>query len=515
MHLFDFLDKTAEAQPGALAVVHGEQVLTYGELASLSKKLANALNATSVAAGAKVATWMPNHALFFVCQFGIHRTHHVWMPLNPRATATEVSEVMAEFKAEWLFVHSAFKVHLALIRERVPSLKGIVAVDEAFDGLPSLLQWIAGGDDSCPDPEVAMTDFVTLLTTGGSTGRPKGVMRMSVNWATMIANYRLALPHDRPPVNLAVTPLTHVAGDVALSILAQGGTVVIIPSTDPQLILHSIQQYQITSLFLPPTIVYALLAQPNVREFDYSSLRYLMYGAAPMSLQKLDEAWQVFGPVMTQLYGLMEVTSTATIMRPSEHAASRSKMPTRLASCGRASPSVMIDIIDDKGDRVPPRTKGEVAIRGNTLMKGYDANPSATAEAVQNGWFRSGDVGFKDEQGYLYLVDRKKDLIISGGFNIFPGEVEQIIWTHPAVQDCAVIGVPDDKWGEAVTAVIELKPGMSVVEDDVISLCKERLGSIKAPKKVVVWKALPRSNVGKVLKKDIRAHYWKATGRAI
>jgi acyl-CoA synthetase (AMP-forming)/AMP-acid ligase II len=234
-----------------------------------------------------------------------------------------------------------------------------------------------------------------------------------------------------------------------------------------------------------------------------------------MSLQKLDEAWEVFGPVMTQLYGLMEVTSTAAMMRPSEHAASRGAKPGRLASCGRGSPSVMIDIIDDKGNSMPPGTRGEVAIRGNTLMKGYDANPSATAEAIQNGWFRSGDIGFKDEQGYLYLVDRKKDLIISGGFNIFPGEVEQIIWTHPAVQDCAVIGVPDDKWGEAVTAVVELKPGMSLVEDDVISLCKERLGSIKAPKKVVVWQALPRSNVGKVLKKDIRAHYWKHVGRAI
>lgn len=515
MRLFDYLDKSAELHPGTAAVIDGDTSLTYEELAKFSKQFANALLATSVTPGAKVATWMPNHAYFFVCQFGIHRTRNVWMPLNPRATAAEVIDVMAEFKAEWLFIHSAFKAHVEAIREMVPSLKGVVCVDQGFGGLPALREWIASSSAICPDPDVAMTDFVTLLTTGGSTGRPKGVMRMSVNWATMIANYRLALPHAAPPINLAVTPLTHVAGDVALSILAQGGTVVIAPSAAPQVVLRSIEQHKITTFFLPPTIVYALLSQSNVREFDYSSLKYLMYGAAPMSVQKLHEAWNVFGPVMTQLYGLMEVTSTAAIMSPAEHAASFKTKPSRLASCGRGSPSVMIDILDDAGNRAAPGTKGEVAIRGNSVMRGYEANPAATADAIKGGWFRSGDIGFKDEQGYLYLVDRKKDLIISGGFNIFPGEVEQVIWTHPSVQDCAVIGVPDEKWGEAVTAVLELKPGMSLDESEVIALCKDKLGSIKAPKKVVVWDALPRSNVGKVLKKDIRAHYWRQTGRAI
>jgi acyl-CoA synthetase (AMP-forming)/AMP-acid ligase II len=238
-----------------------------------------------------------------------------------------------------------------------------------------------------------------------------------------------------------------------------------------------------------------------------------MYGAAPISVDKLREAWTVFGPVMTQLYGLMEATSTVSIMAPEEHA--NALELARFGSVGRGSPLVMIDVFDETGQPLAPGEKGEVVCRGSNLCKGYEGNPEATQTAFRNGWFHTGDIGFKDADGYLHLVDRSKDLIISGGFNIYPGEVEQVLWTHPAVQDCAVIGVPHEKWGEAVTAVVELKPGASVPEAELMALCKEQLGSIRAPKSVEIWKTLPRSIVGKVLKKDIRERYWKDTNRSI
>jgi acyl-CoA synthetase (AMP-forming)/AMP-acid ligase II len=216
---------------------------------------------------------------------------------------------------------------------------------------------------------------------------------------------------------------------------------------------------------------------------------------------------------MTQLYGLMEATSTVSIMGPEEHLAALET--ERFGSIGRGSPLVMIDVVNEDGQIAATGEKGEVVCRGPNLCRGYEQNPEATAVAFKSGWFHTGDIGYRDDGGYVRLVDRSKDIIISGGFNIYPGEVEQVIWTHPAIQDCAVIGVPHEKWGEAVTAVVELKPGASVDENDLIELCKHQLGSIKTPKKIEIWDALPRSIVGKVLKKDIREHYWKTSGRNI
>ncbi len=275
---------------------------------------------------------------------------------------------------------------------------------------------------------------MTLLTTGGSTGLPKGVMRVSRNWSTLITNYRLALPVDGPPVNLAVTPLTHVAGDVALAVLAQGGLNVILSKPRPRDILKAIGTHGVTRMFVPPTLLYMMLAEPNVGAFDFGSLRYLMYGAAPISVDKLREAWSVFGPVMTQLYGLMEATSTVSIMTAREHADALSSDDGRFGSIGRGSAMTLIDVVDEAGAPVGPGETGEVVCRGPNLFNGYVDNAEATAKALRNGWFRTGDLGVKDAGGYVRLVDRSKDIIITGGINVFPGEVEQVIWRHPAVR---------------------------------------------------------------------------------
>ncbi|MDA9529024.1 class I adenylate-forming enzyme family protein [Bradyrhizobium sp. CCBAU 25338] len=515
MRLFDYLDKAAEAAPTSVAIVQGETTVSYGELAAESRRFANALNASELEDGAIVATWLPNDTSFFVCQYGTHRTKKVWMPISPRATRNEAVELLNAFGVRWLVVHHGFAARLDEIRAQVPGLVGLVVAGGTVGAYPSLADWIGSQADAYRDADVGPLDFVTLLTTGGSTGLPKGVERTSLNWTTMIANYRMALPLDAPPVNLAVTPLSHVAGDIALATFAQGGTVVLCPDTKPGTVLDQIEKHRISTAFLPPTLAYGLLAEDGVRTRDFSSLRYLIYGSAPMSLAKLREAWEVFGPVMTQIYGLTEITSTAAIMSPGEHDAALRECPARLASCGRGSPSIVVGVVDDDGKPVRVGERGEVALRGNALMRGYFGNAEATGAAVRDGWFRTGDIGYLDESGYLYLVDRKKDLIISGGFNVYPGEVEQIVWKHPSVKDCAVVGLPDEKWGEAVTAVVELKPGQTLVEQELIEQCRLQLGSVKAPKKIVIWDALPRSTVGKVLKKDIRAHFWKETGRAI
>jgi acyl-CoA synthetase (AMP-forming)/AMP-acid ligase II len=513
MRLFDFFDKQADARPDAVAVIYEGEISTYRDIRDQSRRIARALMATDLAPGAKIASWIPNHPSFFAVQIGIHRTPFVWLPLNPRATASECAGNMQAFGADWLFVDAQFAGDVDVIRAAVPTLKGVVALNGAIPGCLPIEAFCGAMPAKCADVDIKPSDMVTLITTGGSTGGPKGVMRSSMNWATLIVNYRLKLFHAEPPINLVATPLSHVAGEVAQAVFAEGGVNIILRKPDPALILEAIERHKITSLFVPPTLLYMMLSRHVPGKHDYGSLRHLMYGAAPISVDKLREAWSVFGPVMTQLYGLMEATSTVSIMAPDEHA--RAIDLGRFGSVGRGSPLVMIDVFDDNGQPVAPLEKGEVVCRGPNLCKGYEGNPEATRTAFQSGWFHTGDIGFRDEEGYLHLVDRSKDLIITGGFNIYPGEVEQVLWTHPAVQDCAVIGIPHEKWGEAVTAVVELKPGASVRESELIALCKEQLGSIKAPKTVEIWEALPRSIVGKVLKKDIRKHYWKDTNRSI
>ena len=513
MRLFDFFDKQADAAPAATAVIYAGQSYTYRSIQDESRRIARALIATDLDRGAKVASLIPNHPSFFAVQLGIHRTPFVWLPLSPRATAPECAASMEAFEASWLFIDAKFAEFVDRIKASVPTLRGIVAVNGEIASCISMEAFCGSRPATALDVDIAPTDMVTLITTGGSTGKPKGVMRMSMNWMTLIVNYRLKLFAGAAPVNLVVTPLSHVAGEVALSVFAEGGINVILEKPDPDLILAAIEHYKITALFVPPTLLYMMLARITPGRHDFSSLRHLMYGAAPISIDKLREAWSVFGPVLTQLYGLMEATSTVSIMGPDEH---RDALHSaRFGSVGRGSPLVMIDVFNKHGHPVATGEKGEVVCRGTNLCGGYNANPEATREAFVDGWFHTGDIGFKDDGGYLHLVDRSKDIIISGGFNIYPGEVEQVLWTHPAVQDCAVIGVPHEKWGEAVTAVVELKPGATVCESELLVLCKDALGSIRAPKQVEIWKTLPRSAVGKVLKKEIRASYWEAANRSI
>ena len=298
-------------------------------------------------------------------------------------------------------------------------------------------------------------------------------------------------------------------------LMATGATHVILPHFDAELVMRAIDREKVTHLFLPPTAIYMMLAHPDIGKYDYNSLECFLYAAAPMSVERLKDCLRVFGPIMAQCFGQVEAPMMCTFFPPHEHVAALNGHEGRLASCGKPALLTAIAIMDDKGKLLPPGERGEIVVRGNLVMLGYYKNPAATEEVSGHGWHHTGDVGYFDEEGFLYIVDRKKDMIISGGFNIFASEVEQVVWSHPAVQDCAVIGIPDEKWGEAVKAVIELKPGKQVSEEEIIALCKERVGSVKAPKSVEFWETLPRSPVGKVLKKNIRERFWAGRSRSV
>jgi acyl-CoA synthetase (AMP-forming)/AMP-acid ligase II len=321
----------------------------------------------------------------------------------------------------------------------------------------------------------------------------------------------------RPPVYLLATPMTHAAGVSAWPVMAEGGAIVVHDGVRPDRIFRSIEHHRVSRLFLPPTAIYALLSAPAVRDVDFRSLRHFVYAAAPMSADKLVEALDVFGPVMTQTFGQAEAPMICTCLSPAEHVEALRTPQTRrrLASCGRPSLVATVGIMDDEGRLLGPEERGEIVVRGDLVMDHYYGDPAATAQARRpGGWHATGDVGFRDEDGFVYIVDRKRDMIITGGFNVYPSAVERVLWSHPAVLDCAVIGLPDEKWGEAVTAVVELKDGAGVTREELIALCKGALGSVQAPKDVL-FRALPRSTNGKVLKRALRDEYWEGQVRLV
>ena len=415
-----------------------------------------------------------------------------------------------------LFYEKKFESFAQLVRERIHAVRHFVCLDMPGALGPQMEDW-ARAQSNAPIHIPWDPDGICMLRgTGGTTGRPKGVMNANRNFETNIAIFLACTRFDGPPVFLGCAPMTHAAGVLAFVTIAASGTVVIQRSFEVQEMLAAIGKHRISSVLIPNTAIYTALSQPNVRKFDYSSLRHLFYGGAPMSAAKLREAIDVFGNVMTTSFGQTEAPTCVTFMGPAEHLdESGAVNEKRLLSCGRPSPFARVALMDEDGNFVPQGQVGEIVVQGGLVMKGYYKNPEATIEASKYGWHHTGDLAYQDEEGYLYICDRKKEIIITGGFNVYPLEVEQVILSHAAVQNCAVVGVPDDKWGEAIKAVVELKPGRTVLADELITLCKQRIGSVKAPKSVDFVDALPRSSVGKVLRKDVRSRYWAGHGRPI
>ena len=404
------------------------------------------------------------------------------------------------------------------LRGKCTQLRQLICIDGNIQGCKALPEWIANLPSTPPAIYCAPDDLAAIMPTGGTTGIPKGVMlshrNLGVSITFSIINNHYA--PDEPIVNLAAAPMTHTAGFLSLPASARGGTVVVLTKPDPKALLDTIERHRVTEFFLPPTVIYRLLEMPGIRQRDFTSLRYFMYGAAPMSVEKLKEALTVFGPVMLQGYGQTEAPGAIASMRPGEHFVDGTvATDERLSACGRPSVLNALAIMDDQGLVQSQGGTGEICVRGDIVMKGYYKQPDKTAETIIDGWLHTGDVGHLDSEGFLHITDRKRDVIISGGFNVYPSEVEQVLWTHPAVLDCAVIGVPDHQWGEAVKAVVELKPGADASAEELIALCKAKLGSVKAPKTIDFVSTLPRSPVGKVLKKNIRDTYWSTSERRI
>ncbi|MFH5231409.1 acyl-CoA synthetase [Antrihabitans spumae] len=504
MRLTDYLDKGASFGTAAPCLTMGDRSYTYGAIVSQSHRIALALNRSGVHPGDKVAILSANDPTAFTCVFGISRAGAVWCPVNPRNEAAENRDLLDLFDCRCLIYQSSFQALVDRIKPDLQTLTTLVCLDGQADGASSFEEWI--GESSTADSEFGPIDDVAMLVgTGGTTGKPKGVMLTGRNIETMSALTLMGYPFDGRPVYLALAPLTHAAGVLCFPILALGGQVVIMPKPDLPQFLSLVEQKRVTHTFLPPTLIYMLLEHPALATTNLESLQCFWYGAAPMSPTRLEEALGRFGPVMAQLFGQSEAPMMISMLPPKDHFNPDGTVArARLASAGRPAPLVTVAIMDANGNLLPTGERGEVVVRSSLVMAGYYKNPEATAEAAKFGWHHTGDIGYLDADNFLFIVDRAKDMIITGGFNVYSVEVEQALLEHPDIQDCGVIGLPDDKWGERVVAVVQPHEGRTVDEGEVIAFVKARIGSVKAPKAVLIWPDLPRSKVGKVLKNEIK-----------
>lgn len=512
MRLVDFLDKGASLGGDAPCLVCGDATWTYDEVVGLSERVAAGLRASGITSGDKVAILSANDPVAFASVFGISRAGAIWCPINPRNEASENRDLLAMFECSALVFQAAFAPLVDQIRGELPRLTTLVCLDGHF-GWATDWEDFAGLDTRSPGGSGHSTnegdDLAMIVGTGGTTGRPKGVELTGTNLETMTAITLMAYPwpdDGARPTYLALAPLTHAAGVLCFPVLCRGGAIVVMRAPDVAGFLDHVERHRVTHTFLPPTLIYMVLDHPSLATTDLSSLQCFWYGAAPMSSARLEEALHRIGPVMAQLFGQTEAPMMIATMAPRDHFRADGSVATeRLSSAGRPAPLVTVAIMDLSGELLPTGERGEIVVRSSLVMRGYLQNPEATAEASAYGWHHTGDIGFLDADGFLHIVDRAKDMVITGGFNVYSTEVEQALMAHPAVADCAVIGLPDEKWGERVTAVVQPRPGADV---DVVALkafVKERIGAVKTPKQVEVWDDLPRSKVGKVLKSEIKA----------
>jgi acyl-CoA synthetase (AMP-forming)/AMP-acid ligase II len=396
------------------------------------------------------------------------------------------------------------------IRHEIDGVRNFICLDAAVENMAHYESLISRFPASEPLDEIEVDDACVLFYTSGTTGRPKGAIHTH---KSLIAE-ATRVPHrdlGSDDVALCVMPFFHVGGAAAylFPAFACGATLVVHRSFDETQVLQAIEKEKITYIYLVPAMIIRLLEHPDLDTYDLSSLRSVAYTGAPMPIEALKKGIDRFGQVFIQFLGQTE-TLNLTVLKKQDHKVKGSPQETkRLESAGKPLAADELRIVDEQGQDVPPGEAGEIIARSDRVMQGYWQAPQETAKTIKDGWLYTGDVGQMDEDGYVYIVDRKKDMIISGGENIYSREVEEVLYMHPAVIEAAVVGTPDEKWGESVKAVLVLKPGASASEEEIIDFCKEHLASYKKPRSVEFWDGLPRTGSGKVRKNEIRERYWE------
>jgi fatty-acyl-CoA synthase len=509
----DLLIRALDLHPDRPAVYLGDEVLTSRQLRDQISRLVQAYSTWGIGRGSPVGMLALNRPEVLMAMGANMVAGCRVTSLHPMGSLDDQAYVLEDAGIETLiFDPASFQERAGQLLERVPSLKRLLALGPTEIGEDLMDAATPYSPERLRPPDVNPDDVAGLAYTGGTTGKPKGVMGTYRSGATMASIQMADWEWPSETRFLICTPLSHAGAAFFVPTLLLGGSIVVLPGFDPGKVLETIERYRITATMLVPTMVYTLLDHPKLETTDLSSLETIFYGAAAMSPTRLKEGIERLGPIFFQYYGQAECPMTITVLRKDEHDPGNLE---RLATCGRPVPWLDVALLDDQGEEVPDGEPGEICVRGPLVMQGYWNKPEQTEETLEHGWLHTGDVARADSEGYLTIVDRKKDMIVSGGFNVFPREVEDVLGSHPDVSAAAVIGVPDDKWGEAVKAVVVARPGATIDGDALIALVKERKGAVHAPKSVDVIDAIPVSPLGKPDKKALRARYWAESERQV
>jgi acyl-CoA synthetase (AMP-forming)/AMP-acid ligase II len=473
-----------------------QATLTFAETWAAVEQAAAHLRLRGIGPLDKVAVLSPNDARVVVATVGVLALGAAWLPVNSRESVDTIATLLEQFGCDLLVAHRDLAPVAHEVAGRVPTLRGVINLDDLASDVAEPLPPRPGGHDEA-DRELA-----AIFPTGGTTGRSKGVAFTHERLTAIVDSYAQvqAAPGD---VYLAAAPLTHVGGRICLSVVASGGTVVVLPAFDESAVLSAIDRYRVTTLTVTPTMLYRLIDAPDRASYDTSSLRALVYGGAPTALSRIREAIEVFGPVLEGGYGQTEAPMFITRFRADEHVVDGRPAPdARLRSVGRATAVSEVRVIGADGDDLPVGEAGRILVRGAFTMAGYYHDAENTAARTEADGFRStGDIGFLDADGFLTLVGRETDLIITGGFNVYPAEVENVVAAQPGVRECAVFGLPDDIWGEAVVAVVSPEDGAELDPNALRHAVRPLLGGVKTPKRIDVVAELPRNDNGKILKR--------------
>lgn len=497
----------AQRTPTKAALRSGASELTYADLEHRINQTAHAIIAAGGAHGDRVCFIAKNVPEFWIAWFAASKAGCAFVPLNWRCTTHELAELLTDAEPVLTFADREYADAIAQAHRSAGIDSTTVVFESEADAGPGLAEWAGQGTSSPPDVRVVGEDIALIAYTSGTTGRPKGVMirHEAFDLFHLSDDLEPTINWSSDDVNLMVMPNFHLAGSwVSLPTLYHGGTVAIIRAFEPSAVLEAIEEHRPTTLCLVPTAIQALVSHPSAATTDLSSLRTLIYAGSPISAQTMDAAVEAMGCELRQFYGTSE-TYIITILRPEDHV--RTDIDVR-ASCGAPVPLVSVRIVDESGEDLPDGEVGQVLVRSPMVMAGYHRQPKETARVLRNGWYWTGDLGYRTDTGHHFLVDRAKDMVVTGGENVYSIEVERALQKHPEVAMVAVVGQPDEQWGEAVTAYVVPAAGAETDPEafgaELIAHCRELIAAYKVPKRIHVKQSLPMTPMGKVRKVDLR-----------
>ena len=517
MNTPEFLLISSSICPDREAIIFEGNRWSFSDLADRSNRLANALAGMGVGQGDKVGMLQVNCNECIEVYFATAKLGATYVPLNFRARAEELEFMINFSEASALFLGQRYVKMINSMREQIPGMKNFVSVEGPAEGMLDYESVIAEADPEEVFTDIDDNDTSILMFTAGTTGQPKGVMLTHDNLATYVLNNVSPADPDIEEKNILTVPLYHIAGMQAVLAAVYGGrTLVVQRQFDPSDWMTLVETERVTRAMMVPTMLKQLMEHEEFPKRNLSSLQVITYGAAPMPVEVITKAIEVFpGTRFINAFGQTESASTITMLTPEDHViegtpGERAIKLKRLGSIGRALGDTEVKIFDEDGSEQPVDEVGEIVARGPRVMKGYWKAEEATNSTIRNGWLYTGDIGYMDKAGYIFLSGRAKDIIIRAGENISPEQVEATLHSHPAIDEAAVIGVPDPQWGEKVRAIVALKAGAQATEADIIEHCRGQLASFKKPESVIFVDSLPRNPLGKVLKRVLREEYGKA-----